>query len=325
VRVPGVKELLEPAQRLLENEFFWRHQDDGLALFLSGSLFKYYRLPFQFQELVVVADRFHIKPLLPLFTGDGRFFLLALSQKRLKLFEGTRYTLSELELEGVPRSISEALGRENTERQLQARSMAAGGSRTTLFHGHGAGVEDTKQDLFRFFREIDKGLKDLLKDQRAPMVLAGVDYLLPIYQEANSYPMLLPDGVTGNPDGLSAQDLHAAALRLVRPHFEKAQRDASAKYRELYPTGRCSTQIKEIVPAAASGRVEFVFVPVGVQRWGTFDPDRASVEVHEERQPGDQELLNLVAVHAILNRGSVFAVQPSEIPDRAPAAALFRY
>lgn len=34
-----------------------------------------------------------------------------------------------------------------------------------------------------------------------PLVLAGVEYLLPIYRRANTYPYLLDGGVTGNPEG----------------------------------------------------------------------------------------------------------------------------
>lgn len=72
--------LLEPAYRLLDDRPFWRDQSDGLALFVGEGLFKPYRLPLRFDELVSVTDRFHIKPILPLLTGDGRFYLLALSR-----------------------------------------------------------------------------------------------------------------------------------------------------------------------------------------------------------------------------------------------------
>jgi hypothetical protein len=43
---------------------------------------------------VVVTDRFHIKPLLPLLSGDGRFYVLALSQSEVRLLQGTRYSVS---------------------------------------------------------------------------------------------------------------------------------------------------------------------------------------------------------------------------------------
>src|SRR5207237_6867824 len=105
--VPKLKarELLAPARQLEGRTSFWRHQSDGLALFLAPGFFQYFRLPIQFHEFVLLAEHFEIKPLLPLFTVGGRFHLLSLSQKRVRVFEGTQYGLSELDLPGVPRSI----------------------------------------------------------------------------------------------------------------------------------------------------------------------------------------------------------------------------
>jgi hypothetical protein len=324
LRAAEVKSLLAPAQKLLEGESFWRYQDQGLALFLSRDFFRYYRLPLEFRELVIVADRFHVKPLLRLFDGDGRFFVLALSQNQLRLFQGTRYTISELDLQGVPRSLAEALKYDNPETQLQVHTIATQGA-GAVFHGQGVGIDEAKKNLFRYFRKIDIGLKDFLKDHRIPMVLAGVDYLLPIYRDANSYPVLLDAGVTGNPEGLSATELHSAAWRVVEPHFQKARREAEKKYIELCATGRCSKDVKEILPAAFGGRVESAFISVDIQQWGAFDPDEGAVVVHQEAQSGDEDLLNLVAVHTTLNRGSVYVVAPAEMPNGAPVAALFRY
>ena len=78
-------ELLEPAERLLLDSHFWQHQDDGLVIFMSHGIFRCYQLPYSFQELAVVAERFHIKPLLPLFSEDGAFYVLAVSQNQIRL------------------------------------------------------------------------------------------------------------------------------------------------------------------------------------------------------------------------------------------------
>jgi len=51
---------------------------------ISPEVFLYYRLPIEFQELVVVSDQFHLKPLLYLINNDGRFYLLALSQNDVR-------------------------------------------------------------------------------------------------------------------------------------------------------------------------------------------------------------------------------------------------
>ncbi|MBC7076734.1 MAG: hypothetical protein H5T92_00240 [Synergistales bacterium] len=212
LRSPQARELLEPARKLLVDSAFWWHQSDGLAVFAAANLFRFYRLPLDFAELVVVGERCHVKPLLPLFMGDGHFFVLALSQNQIRLLEGTRYSVDEIDLEGVPTSLVEALG-EDREKQLQfhTRTGASGtGRRAAGFHGHDP-ADEAKDRILRYFRQVNDGLSQVLKDERAPLVLAGVDYLLPLYREANTYPHLSEQGITGNPEALTPAELHGRA------------------------------------------------------------------------------------------------------------------
>lgn len=313
--------LLEPAQKFLWDDSFWR-QGNGLAMFLSPKVFRYYRLPFDIEELVVVADRFHIKPFLRQLNGDGRFYVLALSQNEVRLFEGTRNIVNEINPEGVPRSLAEALKYDDPEKQLQSHSgTPAGGA---IFHGH-AVTDDAKINILRYFHKIDDGLRELLREERAPLLLAAVEYLFPIYKEANSYPCLMEDGVKGNPESMSAGELHERAWAVVQPYFQKKQKEAVAQYKQLTGTGRTSKEIKEAVPAAYYGRIDLLFVAAGLQQWGAFNPDTNEVKLHQEAEPGDEDLLDFIAVQTILNGGTVYAVEPGEVPENAPLAAIFRY
>lgn len=184
-----------------------------------------------------------------------------------------------------------------------------------------------KDYILRYFHQVDGGLRNLLGDEGAPLVLAGVDYLLPIYKEANSYPHLVDVGIEGNPEELSAEGLHEHAWAIVHPLFLSAQKKAAARYRQLAGAGseQASSDPKEIVPAAYHGRVETFFVAVGLQQWGTFDPATNVIQLHKEAEPGDEDLLDLAAVHTLLNGGTVYAVEPEKVPDDAGLAAVFRY
>jgi hypothetical protein len=327
LRLSQAKKLLKPAKTLVKDNFFWQHQADGLAVFISPEVLRYFHLPFRFEELLVVTDRFHIKPLLHLFSNDGRFDILALSQNEVRLFQCTRYGITEIEPEGVPRSLKEALKYDEPEKQLQYHTRTPGGTgeRAAIFHGHGVGIDDAKDNILRYFRQIDHGLRELLLEERSPVVLAGVEYLLPIYREANTFLNLMDKGVTGNPEGLRAEELHEQALKIVEPYFLKALEDASAQYRQLAGSGRTATDVKEIVPAAYNGRVDILFVSVGIQQWGKVDAMTFRVLLHEKPESGDQDLSDLAAVYTFLKGGKVYAVEPQKVPDEAPLAALLRY
>jgi len=327
LRSPAAKKLIRPAKTLVKDGLFWQYQADGLATFISSDLFYHYRLPLKFDELLVVTDRFHIKPLLPLFTYEGRFYILALSQNQVRLFQCTRYSAKELELENVPRSLNQALNYDDSEKQLQfhTRAPAAGGERAAMFHGHGAGKNDTKNNILRFFHLLDQGLYTLLGKENAPLILAGVDYLFPIYKEASRYPHLMENGISGNPEGLRGEELHEQALRIMEPINLKAQEDAISQYRQIAGNERASNQVKEIVPNAYDGRIDTLFVAVGVQQWGVFDQNNHTVHLHLEPKLGDEDLLDCAAVHTYLNGGTVYALKPGEMPDESPLAAILRY
>jgi len=323
----GADELLAPARRLIDDFDFWQHQEDGLALFLTDGLLRSYRLPLRFTELAAVEDRFHLKSLFPLFNEEAHFYILALSQNRVRLFEGTRYEVREVELRDVPKSLADALGYDLTESHLQFHTgtSAAGNGRAAIFHGQGAGEEDAKAEIRKFFSILDRGLHDFLGDRRAPLVLAGVDYLLPIYREATSYPNTLDDGVTGNPDALDPDELHERAWSLVEGRFRAERHEAEERYGDLTGTGRAGRELDEIVPAAVDGRVDTLWVATGVRRWGRFDEASRKIAHHDEQTPESEDLLDLAAVHTHLNSGKVWAVGPDEVPGEGEAAAVYRY
>jgi hypothetical protein len=326
LRAGQARELLAPARRLLDDPVFWQYQADGLALFVAPGFTRTVRAPARFDELVVVTERFHVRPLMRLLGGEGLFYVLALSQNHVRLLAGTRDHMAEVELPGAPRSLAEALQYDDPERQLQFHTgtPATGDRRAAMFHGHGVGIDDSKSNVRRFFQQLDRAVTAAVKNPTVPLVLAGVDYLLPIYREANSHPALLAAGVTGNPEGWRPDELHARAWPLVEPHFLQARRAAAARYRELTGTGRTSNEVRDVLPVAWDGRVEVLFVDVAAAIWGTFVPERRLVDVGEE-EPGTEELLNLAAVHTILNRGTVHAVPRADMPDATPLAAIYRF
>lgn len=328
VREGDALQLLQPAQSLGQDTMFWQHQSDGLAIFISPETFRYYRAPLRFTPLVTVSERFHVKPLLPLLTGDGRFFVLALSQNSVRLFQGTRFNVNPVEdMQDIPTSMEEALGTPQPEDQLQFRTGTTGvrGGNSLIFHGQTYGDEDLKKDLLRYFSIIDRGLKRMLGDDSAPLVLAGVDYLLPIYAEANSYPHLLREGITGSPDRMRPEELHKEAWEIVRPYFLRAEERAADRYREVVGTGLTSSNIREVVPAAAHGRVESLFVALGVHAWGVYDEAEMSVDTQDASTTDNEDLLDLAAVYTLNNGGTVYAVPRERVPGSDDIAAIFRY
>lgn len=323
-------ELLEPLQKLPDDEEFWLEEGQGLALFRNLEQFRCYRLPERVKEQMVIASHFYLKPLLPLLSNE-RFYLLALSQNEIRLLEGMRYTIQEVLLpEQVPESLAAALQYDQTEKELQYHSTASGaavgrgGRYALVFHGKGAS-DEAKEHLKDYLHQVNHGLHDFFHDETAPLVLAGVEYLTAMYREVNTYPHLVERGLYGSPDELSAQTLHKQVWPLVEPALLRAQEDALAQYREYAETERASNNVSLIVPAAHAGRIASLCIACDREQWGRFDPVTEAIEVHESVEPGDDDLLERAATQTVLHGGSVYLLEPSMVPGGQLAAAVFRY
>lgn len=329
LRRPKVQKLMQPAEELLWDKDFWQHQGDGLTMFLSNDFFVKYRLPASFEELLVITKSFHTKPLFPLLNRVGKFYILFASLNNIRLFQGTADTISEIRLK-FPTSLEQALWTDDPQRYLNLHSAATstneakGGA--AIFHGHDP-ADDEKKNILRFFQSVDQGLSDLLEDKNLPMILAGVDHILPIYREACTYDNLLEDSLPGNPDKENLKDLHAHACQIAKPLFEESQKKAFEKFEQL--NGQQSTlatsDLKAAVKAAKFGQVETMFVPINEHKWGRYDAEKNNVILASAPGPENEDLLDLAAAETILNSGQVFGVPREQLPSKGDLAAILRF
>ncbi|WP_353931236.1 hypothetical protein WJM97_01090 [Okeanomitos corallinicola TIOX110] len=323
---------LQPAMELAQDDF-WEHQDQGLVIFISPNLFRYYCLPTEFPELVVVSEQFHLKPLLHFINNEGKFFVLALSQKDVKFFVGTAHNLNEIEVENMPHSLQETILEDEFQNGVQHRVGTVRGRRTAAEHPgsfHGQGSPDREKheaDISNFFRIINTELIKKISTEKAPLVLAGVEYLLPIYQDANTYPYLFTESITGNPEVMTCEQLHHQAWQIVAPLFEQDKKFAMERYQQLAGEGieKAVSDIKTIVPAAYYQRIDSLFVAVDQQQWGKFDLDNTTLDLHKEPEPDDKDMLDFAAIHTLLNGGRVYTLTSEEMPNGTNVAAILRY
>jgi release factor family 7 len=329
LRRPEAQKLMLPAEELLWNRDFWQDRADGLAIFLTKDFYKVYRLPFEFEEMINTGTGFYIKPLLPCLSRGIKFYVLAVSLNNVRLFEGNADTMSEIKL-NFSTSMEDTLWTDDPEKYLNMHSgsisMGQGKGGAGVFHGHDPADED-KKNILRFFQSVKQGLDDLLDEKNIPMILAGVDYLLPIYREASSYHNLLKDGIIGNPDRENLKSLHAKAWKIVQPLFEESQKKAFEKFEQLHgqKSDLAVSDIKTAVKAARFGQVETIFVPLGLQKWGRYDAGKNKVMLKQEPGPEHEDLFDLAATETFLNSGQVFAVPPEQMPGGAEVAVILRY
>jgi len=331
----AIQKRLNDARRLQSDDEWWQHQSDGLALFFSADRFDCFRLPLQFEEMAHVRDRFHVRPLIRLLQGDGRFYLLAASQNRVRLFRGSHFSIDELDPANLPADLRSALNIDEYTDSLQHHSVpwsvsgagadAGGGA---VFHGQGGADPDVKKkdEIMRFFQRINAALQNYFGGAYAPLVFAGVEYLFPIFRETCHYNHhLIEEPLTGNPDDLSAAELHRRAWQVVEPRF-LSERDAALKELEKLRGGeRATLQLEQVILAARQGAVDKLLLASDRQQWGIVDEKSNAVTELTGSGDGAEELLNYAACHTLTNSGTVYAMPAERMPDGKLLAATLRH
>ena len=325
LRTPEAQAIVRPARELLEDGRFWRQQAQGLAVFMSPGWHLVVRAPFALPELLAVSARFHVRPLLQGLWPDERFHLLALSRHGARLFVGSRFELSAVDVPDMPHGMQEIERYLVHEKQLQGHAgPRGGGAPERVLHGHGPGDDPDDERVVEYFRQVDRVVVPHLHG-RSPLVLAVVEYLLPLYRRASSYGHVLDEAVVGSPDGVPDHDLHARAWAIVDRRVQAGRAAELERYRELAAKGRASADLGEIVAALRQARVEVLFVVENEAVWGRADDADGEWLVHASPKPGDEDLLDRAAADVLRTGGTVYSLPREQFPAPQPHAAIMRF
>ncbi len=321
--------LLAPLKRILQNSNFWQHQTDGLAAFIAPGTTKIFRLPALLPETLMVGRSFYLKPLLSLLSGNTRFYLLDLEIKRVRLFEGSRLTFTHYESEKIPLSLDDSLGLDRMEKYTQISSApSSNDNRNITIFGYGPQTNKQKLNIKNFYHRVSDAIKLILQDSNDPLILGGIDYLHAIYREANNYPYLSDTGLTLDLKNLSDSEIHQKAWPLIEPYFQQKRLQDIGTFQQHWGTRSrlAAADLKTIVSGAIHGRIQTLFVSDTPQDfWGKYLESRQDVEIHANKLPDDEDLLDKAAINTLLRKGTVYVLTQNEMPVSGPIAAILRY
>ena len=328
-RRPVASELVASIRALPDDEANWQYRGPSLALFAAPAFFQVLHATAPLDPVLFVDDRFHIVPLLPQLAGDDRFFILALSQDAVRLFEGDATEIKELPLVELPRALDAAMNAETKQGGPQPPMLQEGtiGRPASALPGKRGEPEQTRgsqANIIPYIGVVAGVIDKRLNGEHAPLVLATVEANVPHFRAASRYKYIVDEFIAGAPDHLTPSQLHAKAWPLVQPAL--AGHEHWCEQRLLEARGsQVSFGLANIVPAAISGRVSALFLDCSKDRWGRYDAANHAAEVHDERQPGDQNLIELAAAETIRLGGDIFPLRPGSRIQAKEAEALLRF
>lgn len=326
----NINEYLFKARKLLEDTNFWNYQLDGLAIFISPGEFDYLKLPSSVEEKIYFGNHFHFKPVLPFLNGEQVFYMISLDLKKTRLYKCTHYSIYEVDLGKAIVSFDDFQKFSVPQESLQNRQGAASANtqhRDSTFHGHGSDISESarKKDIIEFFRLVDKGVKAKIKDTNKVMIAVGIEYLIPLYREANSYPNLADEVINKNPQIFTLDELLKEGYSIVEKQKEKKVEGALKIFGNLLNYEKASYDVEEVIKAAHSNRILHLFVNFDEEVWGKFNPEKFEVELHKDKQDGDSDLISTAVQQTIFHNGFVYPLTREKMPNHRPIAAVFRY
>jgi hypothetical protein len=323
----GCEEILTPLEGLIGDQEFWRQQADGLALFATRDFGRLYRLPVRLPDMVIVGPTFHTRPLIEYLQAPERYWVLSVTQNEVRMWEGTVSEIAPVDLTTVPASLQEALGTVVVKDRLNLRSPRGSGS-APVFHGHGAGKDDTKQELEKFFRAVDSGVRELLADEIGPIILAAVDYYHPIYHGISKLENLVDEGIVGSISGWDEGRIHAAAWPIARKSVEGKLDVALDLWESSYGRGKAESDLATTARLAVAGRIRLLLTEKGRTVWGRIDRSSGAVEIIREGGSDPHgtavDLLDELAEMTIQHGGRALELPPEKMPTDTGLAAVLR-
>lgn len=333
---PKIEQYGSEGRKLLEgiSDFnaIWPNQEPhgrSIGVLRSPDVFLVTWVEQLIRRRAVMGPRFYIRPLLPDVTRDRAFYLLALSKKNVRMLRCTSRTADEIAFPpGVVTNQDEYMNTAKPDhvRDNRATPGPSAGSSSGIVFGFGS-VNDTEardEYVAQFFRQIDRGINEILRGKTEPLVLCGVESELPIYRSINSYPHLAEESVPGAPNSLKSGEMHARALEAMARCYEHEVDEALSEYNHKVGSG-ASNRIKEVVKAAHDGRVLKLVVSDSLETTGAFNEATYTVKGRETGTAEDEDLVNDAVVQTILHAGQVLVARNGKMPNGTPVAAIFRF
>ncbi|MDW3651871.1 MAG: hypothetical protein R8P61_32645 [Bacteroidia bacterium] len=319
------QKFLKEAYTYLKNDEFWLHLSDMLVLFISEDCFEVYTLPIKRKPLTYVGPQFYLSPLISLLNKEKKFFILSLSQGGSKFFEAGPHHITPIMIDDlVPANIAE-IGNEAEEKNLQFHSV---GASQAIFHGQGMGKDIKEVELEKYFRQMDQGLMSMLYDEKLPMILAGVDYLIPIYKSLSKYTHILPEHVSGNQEHTHPMDLHEKAWSIASQYYQQDREEKLDSFKENYLSSKASFSQEEIIKSAYEGKIKYLFLDrENEPLWGFYGYlSNNKVQFYPGQNAYNYCLYDFAAMQAFEKGAEVYLLDHAELPvPDAGMNAIFRY
>jgi hypothetical protein len=296
-----IEPLMAPFEALVDNDDFWNNRTEGLAIFSAGDDFQVFDLQRPVQELLVVADSFHIKPLLRTLQSADRYQVLCLGQHGGRLYEGNRDALDPVE---VSRTI-----------------------RAPMVHEPKQSHKDTwHADLLNYLRPIDAAVEaEHSKPSGLPLLLVALAQMQHAFREASHNALLVEQGIDISPEALDIEALRIQAWEQFQPYYLERLAKLVDTFENARARGQGANLLEDVAAAAVAGRIGTLLIEADREIPGRLDKTSGAITPANLDDPEVDDLIDDIAEAVLRARGEVIVVPSDRMPGECGLAAILRY
>lgn len=304
-----VKDLLERLDQMVRDVDL-RNTLDGLALFLNADYANLFYLPFTLQERVVIQDSFYTRDLVFAMNRTPRYWLLVLSEKPTRLYEGSRRLLSEIREEGFP------------------LVHTGPGGEQSLPGGFGIKKSAYRDERHRqFFRAVDAALRPFLLHDPLPLVVVGVDRYLAFFNEVSDHKDHVLATITGSHDSTSPSELANLVWPVVEEKLAEARQRVFAELDQAVGERKFASTVGEVWRMAAQGRGRTLIVEEGFHYPARLDETGQHLLPAEDATAADVifDAVDEIIETVMRKDGRVVFVESGKLTAHQGIALILRY
>ena len=301
----------ESITHLIEDDAFWTHQANSLAIFASGDRVETFRLPNKLTSMVEVADRCHLKPLLRAVTFPNNAYVLAIGAGAVRLIEvSADLPPDEARVPGLPKDFNHALGKRSHTENRKDMASGEGASESAL--------------LNRYARVVDQALRPFLKGQERPLIVAA-EPLASIYRSVSTYPHTARQAIAGSFDHTPLHEIATAAREVLDRIYAEQVAEFAALYAERESQGRATNDVAQAARAATFGAVDTLIVDMDEVLHGLVSEEDGAVTFVDGPCAGTYGVVDEIASRALKSGARVVSARRADVPGEASLAAILRY
>lgn len=270
-----VNDYLAPVKKINVSQIV-TSSDKGIVVFMGHDNEIFYLLAHSsIPDLTVVADSFHIKPLIRLRKNEKGFFLVTMSSRAINVFI------------------------DNEGHLLRLDSFR-----------NDPGVDgNNRKEFNEFFQHTANELNKLFSSYRVPIVLAGVKDNVGHMKKLLSQTFLMASSIIGNVEKIKTRDLRDKVLDILQPYYNAQELKAQSDIDIAMANEVAVFYLEDIAISAVHGKIKKLFVVENKYLWGNLNLETGEMAITpKQTNAHDDDILDDLCQIVLSKGGEVEVV-----------------